>query len=697
VCRFWLKRFSASATIRAFPTEGAPLSDLNPAQRKAVLHTAGPLLVLAGAGSGKTRVITRKIAHLVQRCGLAPEHVAAVTFTNKAAREMRARAGKLLSVEAAQALTISTFHTLGLRILRREARRVGYRSGFSIFDAQDTANLLRELLRAGGETKPDPAPLQWRISAWKNDLVDPEQAQAKACDPAANTAADLYADYQRHLQAFNAVDFDDLIARPVRLFRDHPEVLGAWRERIRYLLVDEYQDTNGAQYALVQQLVGERRGLTVVGDDDQSIYAWRGARPENLQRLAEDFPGLEVIRLEQNYRSTGRILKAANTLIANNPHLFEKRLWSGLGFGDPLRVLRCEDEAHEARRVASALLEHRFRHGTRFGDYALLYRGNHQSRPLETALREAQIPYHVSGGTAFFDRAEVKDVIAYLRLLANPDDDAAFLRVVNAPRRGIGPTTLESLGRYAQQRGRALLPTCGDLGLAVHVSGAPLERLRRFAAWVERTAARARGESDAVALVRDLLEESGYRAWLVKSVRDPRGAERRLDHIDALLDWLTGAAAEVRGGLDALVDRLCLQDLLEREEQAGDRVALMTLHAAKGLEFPHVFMVGMEEGLLPHRSSIDSGDLDEERRLVYVGITRAQQTLTFTHAARRRRQREVMACEPSRFLDELPREDLLFEGGPQEDSEQKQVRGRAALAHLRTLVSAPASTGSDQA
>ena len=632
----------------------------------------------------------------MQRCGLAPEHIAAVTFTNKAAREMRARAARLLSAEAVQALTISTFHTLGLRILRREARRVGYRSGFSIFDAQDTANLLRELLRAGGDAKADPAPLQWRISAWKNDLVDPEQAQADARDPAARAAADLYADYQRHLQAFNAVDFDDLIARPVTLFRDYPEVLGAWRERIRYLLVDEYQDTNGAQYALVRQLVGTRRGLTAVGDDDQSIYGWRGARPENLARLADDFPGLRVIRLEQNYRSTGRILKAANALVANNPRLFDKRLWSALGHGEPLSVLRCEDETHEARRVAAALLEHRFRHGTGFGDYAVLYRGNHQSRPIEVALRETQIPYQVSGGTAFFDRAEVKDVVAYLRLLANPDDDAAFLRVVNAPRRGIGPTTLEALGRYAQQRGRALLPTCGDLGLTAHVSGAPLERLRRFADWVERTAARARGESDPVALVRDLLEESGYRAWLVRSAKDPRGAERRLDHVDALLDWLGDAAAEIRGGLEALVDRFCLQDMLERDEQAGDRVALMTLHAAKGLEFPHVFMVGMEEGLLPHRSSIDSGDLDEERRLAYVGITRARQTLTFTHAARRRRQREIMTCEPSRFLDELSGEELVYEGGEEEDGEQKQARGRAALAHLRTLVSAPTPGGADQ-
>ena len=653
-------------------------------------HVASPLLVLAGAGSGKTRVITRKIAHLVTRCGHAPEHVAAVTFTNKAAREMRARAARLLSPEAAQALTVSTFHTLGLRILRREARRLGYRPGFSIFDAADGAGLLRELLREAGDPRPDPAPLQWRISAWKNDLVEPEAALATARDPATRSAAEIYAAYAAHLRVFNAVDFDDLITLPVALFRAEPEVLGAWRERIRYLLVDEYQDTNGAQYALVRQLVGVRNGLTVVGDDDQSIYAWRGARPENLRQLADDFPGLKVVRLEQNYRSTGRILKAANTLIANNPHLFEKRLWSALGHGEPLRVVRCADEAQEARSVASAILGHRFRHGTRFGDYAVLYRGNHQARAFETALREARIPYHVSGGQAFFDRAEVKDVVAYLRLLANPADDAAFLRVVNAPRRGIGAASLEALGRYAQQRGGGLLSACGDLGLASHVAGAPLVRLQRFAEWVTRTAASARASRDPVALVRELLESSGYRAWLVASARDPRGAERRLDQVDALLEWLGEAAAEATGGLEVLVDRLQLQDLLERDREAGDRVALMTLHAAKGLEFPHVFVVGMEEGLLPHRSSLDGGDLDEERRLAYVGITRAQQTLTFTLARRRRRQREVVHCEPSRFLDELPREDLAYAGEDDEPPEEKQARGRAALAHLRALVAAPA-------
>ena len=645
--------------------------------------------MLAGAGSGKTRVITRKIAHLVARCGHAPEHVAAVTFTNKAAREMRARTAKLLSTEAAQALTISTFHTLGLRILRREARRLGYRAGFSIFDAGDSAGLLRELLREAGETRPDPAPLQWRISAWKNALRAPEAALETARDPAERAAAECYAAYQGHLRAFNAVDFDDLITLPVTLFDTEPEVLGAWRERIRYLLVDEYQDTNGAQYALVRQLVGVRNGLTVVGDDDQSIYAWRGARPENLRQLAADYPALKIVRLEQNYRSTGRILKAANTLIANNPHLFDKRLWSALGQGDPLRVVRCEDEAQEARKVASAILAHRFRHGTAFGDYAVLYRGNHQARPFETALREARIPYRVSGGTAFFDRAEVKDVVAYLRLLANPTDDAAFLRVVNAPRRGIGPTSLEALGRYAQQRGGGLLAACGELGLASHVGGAPLERLRRFADWVGKTAAAAREHRDPVVLVRDLLEGSGYRAWLVKSARDPRGAERHLDHVDALLDWLAEAAGELDAGLEALVDRLCLQDLLEREEQTGDRVALMTLHAAKGLEFPHVFLVGMEEGLLPHRSSLEGGDLEEERRLAYVGITRARQTLTFTHARRRRRQRDWSACEPSRFLDELPREDLAREGEDEEPVAEKRARGHAALAHLRSLVATP--------
>ncbi|MEO0972249.1 MAG: UvrD-helicase domain-containing protein, partial [Pseudomonadota bacterium] len=429
-----------------------PLSGLNPVQQHAARHTSGPLLVLAGAGSGKTRVITRKIAYLILQEALAPSQITAVTFTNKAAREMQERAGELLGPKVASAVRISTFHKLGLNILRSECEQLGFRRGFSIFDAEDAATLVRELVRrAGGDAKKNAPPMQWRISAWKNDLISPEQALASAEEPLDRAAAKLYGDYERSLKAYNAFDFDDLIALPVRLFSEHAGTLAAWRERIRYLLVDEYQDTNLAQYRLMQLLVGEAGRFTVVGDDDQSIYAWRGARPENLQQLAEDFPSLEVVKLEQNYRSSRRILGAANQLIANNPHLFEKRLWSDHGLGERIRILSTNDGDDEALRVVAELVTHHVKMRSRHADYAILYRSNHQARAFEKALRHHQVPYKVSGGTSFFDRSEVRDVVAYLKLLVNPDDDAAFLRVVNVPRREIGASSIEQLTQLATQ------------------------------------------------------------------------------------------------------------------------------------------------------------------------------------------------------------------------------------------------------
>ncbi len=669
-----------------------PVTDsLNPRQREAVRYIDGPLLVLAGAGSGKTRVITRKIAYLIQQCGIPARHIAAVTFTNKAAREMKARVGELLTAKESRGLKVSTFHTLGLNILRREHARLGFRPGFSIFDASDSAGLIRDILHrdSGGDMELVQS-VQWTISHWKNALVTPEQAQARAEDEPQRVAAVVYQAYENHLRAYNALDFDDLIYLPVRLFEQQPECLEAWRERIRYLLVDEYQDTNGCQYQLVRQLSGLRQALTVVGDDDQSIYAWRGAQPENLRLLSEDFPRLKVIKLEQNYRSMGRILKAANQLIANNPHVFEKRLWSDKGYGDPIRVIRCRDDEHEAERVVSELLSHRFKHRSDYRDYAILYRGNHQSRPLERALREHRIPYFLSGGSSFFERTEVKDIMAYLRLLANPDDDAAFLRVVNTPRREIGTTTLEKLGRYAQQRGGSLLSGIGELGLAEHLPERAVSRLRQFAAWLDRIRERAE-RGDFMSALRDLVREMDYEQWLKDQSKDLKAAERRMANVHELLEWIERLHQQEAQGmsLGEIVSHLSLMDILERQEEENtqDCVSLMTLHAAKGLEFPHVFIIGMEEELLPHHSSLDSGDLSEERRLAYVGITRAQRTLTFTYAAKRRRYGEVITCEPSRFLDELPADDLVWEGGKsQQDPEQRKQRGQAHLANLRGLL-----------
>ena len=663
---------------------------LNPAQRDAIRYIDGPLLVLAGAGSGKTRVITHKIAYLIQECGLSPKAVAAVTFTNKAAREMKERVGKLLHGKESRGLRVSTFHTLGLDIIRRQVQQLGYKPGFSIFDAQDSASLIRELLRREAGDNELEKQVQWQISRWKNAFTGPEQAALEADDPLSRAAAQLYAEYNRHLKAYNAVDFDDLIMLPVLLFQQYPEVLEIWQNRIRYLLVDEYQDTNATQYQLVRLLVGMRGALTVVGDDDQSIYAWRGAQPENLALLGEDFPGLKVIKLEQNYRSMGRILKCANTLIDHNPHVFDKRLWSELGYGDPIRVVGARDEENEAEKVVSQIIHHQFKHRGEYAEYAILYRGNHQSRPFEKALREQRIPYLLSGGTSFFSYTEVKDIMAYLRLLSNPDDDNAFLRVVNTPRREIGPSTLEKLGAYSTQRGISLFAASFEMGLGQVLSERALKRLRHFSEWLVNIGDRAR-RGDPLAAVKDLIREVDYDTWLKDTCKDLKTAERRMENVYELVGWLGRMVEQEEGDMDlaALVSKITLMDILDRnqEEQGGDGVRLMTLHAAKGLEFPHVFLVGMEEELLPHRVSIEEDNIEEERRLAYVGITRAQRTLTMTLATRRRRAGELVRCEPSRFLDELPQDDLEWEGfGREAPAEERQERGKAHLANLRGML-----------
>ena len=667
------------------------MSDLNPRQREAVRYIDGPLLVLAGAGSGKTRVITQKIAHLIQNCGIGSQHIAAVTFTNKAAREMKERVGQLLQGKEGRGLRVSTFHTLGLEIIRRELGILGYKAGFSIFDAADSSELIRELLRKEAAGEDMVKEVQRHISNWKNAFITPEQALAGAEDALAHAAAILYEAYNRHLKAYNAVDFDDLIMLPVLLFEQHPEVLERWQQRIRYLLVDEYQDTNATQYRLVKLLIGLNGRLTVVGDDDQSIYAWRGAQPENLALLKEDFPGLKVIKLEQNYRSMQRILKSANQLIDHNPHVFEKKLWSEMGYGDPIKVVVAADEQDEALKVASAIIHQRLQYKAGYRDFAILYRGNHQSRLFEKILREHRIPYVLSGGTSFFAYTEVKDIMAYLQLLVNPDNDTAFLRVVNTPRRELGASTIEKLGAYATMRGISLFAASFEVGLREHLSERAMERLSRFVHWIVDIGDRGR-RGDPVKAARDLVRDIDYQSWLNDVSKDLKQAERRMENVEELLGWLGRMAEDPENadlGLTEMVAKMSLMDILERqnEEEDGDHVRMMTLHASKGLEFPHVFLTGMEEELLPHRVSIEEDNIEEERRLAYVGITRAQRTLTMTLAARRRRAGELVRCEPSRFLDELPEDDLSWEGkGVEVPEEVRQERGRAHLANLKGLL-----------
>ncbi len=661
---------------------------LNPVQQQAVRHRHTPLLVLAGAGSGKTRVITHKIADLCTREPPASGGVFALTFTNKAAREMRSRLGRLLGAEQAAGVSVSTFHALGMRMLREDAAHLGLRRNFSIFDTQDVESLLQQLADERGGAPLDCGPVRWRISRWKNDLVTPPEAHAAASEAPEADAARAYAGYCEALQTYNAVDFDDLVLHAVTLLREHPAVAGKWRERVAYLLVDEYQDTNNVQYALVRELLAGRPALTVVGDDDQSIYAWRGARPENLHRLADDFAGLEVIKLEQNYRSTGRILRAANQLIGHNPHLFEKSLWSELGPGEKLRVLHCNDGDDEAERVCREIIAHRFRHRTRYSDYAVLYRGNHQSRPVERALREHNVPYAVSGGTAFFERPEIKDLLAYLRLLANPRDDTAFLRIVNTPRREIGPAAIAQLGNFARPRHLSLLHASVDPAFARAASARIARRVADFGHWIVLLADNAE-RGDPVANVRQLVEDCDYLAWLRDTATSPRAAESRIENVHELLDWLAKIAADGGRTLSEIVAQITVLDMLERDrnEAGGDAVQLMTLHAAKGLEFPCVFIVGMEESLLPHHSAQEDEALEEERRLAYVGVTRAQRELTFTCTRQRMRHGEPVAATPSRFLEELPREDLMWEGRETLSEEQREAHGRSQLAGLRALLS----------
>ncbi|MDP2228335.1 MAG: DNA helicase Rep [Moraxellaceae bacterium] len=666
------------------------MTDLNPRQREAVRHISGPLLVLAGAGSGKTSVITQKIAYLIQECGISAAKIVAVTFTNKAAREMKARAGKLVQGAEARGLTVSTFHNLGLNILRREMAHFGLKSGFSIFDAEDSRSLIGELLHQ--ENASDKIDLiRNLVSSFKNDLISPEEAVSRAENEGELLAAKIYEVYNRHLRAYNAVDFDDLILLPTTGFRDNRELRERWQNRVHYLLVDEYQDTNSAQYLLVKLLVGSRGALTAVGDDDQSIYAWRGARPENLVELTKDFPALTVVKLEQNYRSTGRILKAANTVIANNPHVFEKKLWSQMGMGDPIRILSCPNEDGEAERVATDILNHKMVHRTEFRDYAVLYRGNFQSRLVETKLRELQIPYKVSGGQSFFSRAEIKDVMAYLRLIINPDDDNAFLRIVNTPKREIGPSTLEKLGSYAQQRGCSMFAACDEMGLGLHLNERQLGNLQEFHRWLMETA-REVVEGDSLNAIRQMLIDVGYDDYLRDDSGTPAVAEKRIENVQTFLGSIQKMADkqddEDDKNIETVIRKLVLMDILEQqaEEDDSDRVQLMTLHAAKGLEFPHTYIMGLEEDLLPHRNSIEAETIEEERRLMYVGITRARKTLTLTHALRRKQGGEVMPTTPSRFLEELPADDLEWEGRTSNKTpEQKQALGHAHLAGLRDM------------
>ncbi|HYD94786.1 MAG TPA: UvrD-helicase domain-containing protein [Noviherbaspirillum sp.] len=678
------------------PHKTAP--GMNRPQSEAVHYLDGPCLVLAGAGSGKTRVITQKIAHLIEDCGYEARNIAAVTFTNKAALEMQERIAKLLKQpKEAKQLTVCTFHSLGVQILRREAKELGLKDRFSIMDSDDCFSLVQDL--AITTDKQLIRRIQNAMSLWKNALVDPDTALKQAVTEDDAQAARIYRNYVATLSSYQAVDFDDLIRLPVELFRSNEAVRDRWQRKLRYLLVDEYQDTNTCQYELVKLLVtgiGKKPMFTAVGDDDQAIYAWRGATLENLKQLQVDFPDLKVIKLEQNYRSSTRILQAANAVISNNPKLFEKQLWSEHGLGDPVKVMAMQDDDHEAEQVAIMISAHKFERRAKFSDYAILYRGNHQARIIEQALRKERIPYTISGGQSFFDRAEIKDIVSYLRLVANGDDDPAFIRAITTPKRGVGQATLEVLGSFAGQWQCSLFEAVFKGGIEAKLNDRQLGPLRQFCNFINGLEARAskRGES-AAELLDEMMKEINYEGYLYDAF-DDRQAQGKWQNVLDFVNWLKEKGTGGRDGTDEekslleLTQMVALMTMLEGKDEEPDAVRMSTLHASKGLEYPHVFLVGVEEGILPHKGDPDTpieqlaARIEEERRLMYVGITRAQRSLHVTWCKRRKRAREYSNCEPSRFIQEMK-----LDEGDAVPKEEEKLTPQDRLANLKALLSKP--------
>ena len=658
---------------------------LNSAQLEAVNHVHGPSLVLAGAGSGKTRVITHKIAHLING-GMSANRIAAITFTNKAAAEMRERAKQLAGRGAAEVL-ICTFHALGVRLLRQQGTYIGLKEQFSILDTDDVTKIMKD---CGGATDNATArQWQWAISAWKNQGLNAAQALAAASNEDERSSAVIMGRYEERLIAYQSVDFDDLISLPLKLLTEHDAVRQHWQQQLSHVLVDEYQDTNATQYELLKLLVGPRGRLTAVGDDDQSIYGWRGATLDNLKKLPVDYPELKVITLEQNYRSTSAILKAANNVIGPNPKLFPKTLWSDLGEGEPVRVVACDNEDHEAERVVARIQSLRTTSAHKaFKDFAVLYRANHQARVFEKAFRKAQIPYKVSGGQSFFDRAEIKDLCAWLRLLVNNDDDPAFLRAITTPKRGIGHTTLTQLGSFATSHKFSLFEAlfANSIGSALSVRAVgSLHEFGRYVNDMEYRARRIQGAEDAKAFMLSWLSDIGYQQHLMDGEDSEKLAATRWTNVMDFVDWMSkrcGGTIDDTAGVTMerekktlleVIQTIALLSTISEREQDQDVVTLSTLHAAKGLEWPHVVLAGVNEGLLPFKTDDDSltpealaQRLEEERRLMYVGITRAQRTLAVSWLMRRKKGREMIAGKVSRFVPEMGLDDTTTREDPRE-------------------------------
>lgn len=663
-----------------------PFSQLNPAQKKAVKHTHTPLLVLAGAGSGKTRVITEKIHYLIARCAFSPSAIFAVTFTNKAAREMKERLVARLGRKEANKVCVSTFHTLGLSLLKKESHLLGLKKNFSIYNTHDTLELMGSLLH--GDREMAKIALT-EISRWKNSHLTPEEAleaaleAASSSDSGANAPsfAQLYKQYEEHLQAYNAVDFDDLILKPLRLLESNPIIREKWQEKIAYLLVDEYQDTNKAQYALVKALIGKGHHLTVVGDDDQSIYAWRGANPENLRGLENDFPSLEIIKLEQNYRSTGHILEAANQVIRRNPHLYEKRLWSHLGEGEKIAIHNCKHAEDEVSLVALTI-QHEVMVGNRqYRDYAILYRGNYQAKNFELALRMRDIATQVVGGVSFFDQPEIRLILDYTKFATNPENSATLLKIINTPKRGIGAEALKKITEFATYHHLTLWQALAHPQLKGIVTPHVVAESQKFYQLIEKCQ---RYEFKPEVFFSTLLEGINFTEYLHSLAASPKALKRKEANLEYLSRWFKDEGES----LSEIVTKLTLSSILENEtdNHQDNAVTLMTLHSAKGLEFPVVFMVGVEEDLLPHHNSIDDDNIEEERRLFYVGMTRAEEELHLTYCRQRRRFGEWESVQPSRFLEEIPLAHARWVNKEQVSEEEKKQNTSVAIKNIQAML-----------
>lgn len=666
------------------------ISLLNSQQKEAVLHAEGPLLVLAGAGSGKTRVITMRAAHLLDK-GILPEQVLAVTFTNKAAREMRDRVSLMLKGgKGGNPPVISTFHSLCLKILRNEIEHLGYKKDFSIYDTSDQASLMRNLMSevqlAGRSVKLES--VMERISRTKNGMIVSSEIEENEDDDLGAISLALYERYQRALKAFNAVDFDDLLLLTLKLFKEHPQVLERYRDRYRYIMVDEYQDTNRIQYDFLRLLAGDRKNLCVVGDDDQSIYGWRGADIGNILGFEKDFPGAKIVRLEHNYRSCGYILRAANGVIGNNKKRMAKSLRTEQGLGPKVKIFRALDSEDEAAWISDKISLIKYEKKRPYEDFAVIYRANTLSRPFEEALRKERIPYTVVGGMSYFDRREIKDLAAYLRIIANPRDDLSLLRASNTPKRGLGSTTIEKFAAFARNNAVSLFEAFRKADEVNGLSEKSVSTTSGFTGLIEKYVSLFEGSREMGKVLKDLIREIHYKDYLFELYKTPEAAAKRVENVDGFIESLIHyEEREISPSLRGFLETMSLVEMEEIKEEEAKGVTLISLHSSKGLEFPVVFIVGAEEDILPHKKSVYSGDIEEERRLMYVGITRAMKELYITYTCHRIKYGKEEPSMPSRFIEEIP--DTATESlnrADEDNSEESERKARDFFANIQAML-----------